>query len=443
MSGWTAFLQAVQKTVWGPPMLFLVILSGLIYSVRSGFFQIFGFPVWMRETVCSLFERKRSRSGFSPVQALTTALAGSIGIGNIAGVATALVAGGPGAVFWMWVSALLGMMLKYGENVLGVRYRVRTKDGWRGGPMYYLRDGAGLPWLAAAFSLFCVLSSLGSGNMAQVGSVSEVLYSSFSVPRLGCGLVLAALCLPVLLGGAGRLGRVTEKLVPLMALFYTLGCAAVLIAAHKALPAVFARIFHEAFSLRAAGAGAGAWGILAAMRYGVARGVFSNEAGMGSSAMVYAAADGAQPERQGMWGMFEVFIDTVIGCTLTALCILSTGVLDSGADGATLAARAFSSVLGSWGGGFVAVSTLLFGFASLLGWSYYGEQSVRYLTERTWALRVYQAGFLLCVILGAVMDLTAVWDLADITNGLMALPNLLALLLLRKEVFPVKSTKKA
>lgn len=437
MSDGTFFFHALQETVWGPPMLLLVIATGLVYSVRSGFFQVFGIRIWLKRTACSLFkkETKASSGSFSSSQALMTALAGSIGIGNIAGVATALVAGGPGAVFWMWISALLGMMVKYGENVLGVRYRVKVQSRWQGGPMYYLRDGAHLPRLALAFSALCVLSSLGSGNIAQVGSVSDVLFTAFHFPKLACGLILAALSALILWGGTNRLGKVTEKLVPLMAIFYTAGCLIVLVSARDALPAVFSSIFHEAFSFQAAGAGAGAWGIMAAIRYGISRGVFSNEAGMGSSAMVYAAADGAQPETQGMWGIFEVFVDTMIGCTLTALCILSTGVLHSGADGAALAAQAFSTVLGQWGGNFVAVSSLLFGFASLLGWSFYGEQSIRYISGKPWAIRCYQAAFLFCIVLGAVMDLTTVWDLADITNGLMALPNLMALLILQKEVF--------
>lgn len=433
-----SLLQSVHSVVWGPPMLLLLLSAGLFYSLRTGFFQIFRLPTWFQKTFLAIFRDRKVHQagdrGLSQFQTLTTALAGSIGIGNIAGVATALVAGGPGAVFWMWVSAILGMMLKYAENVLGVRYRTRDRDGkWVGGPMYYIERGLKMPKMAALFSLFCVLASLGSGNMAQVGSVSDVMASSFAVPKWVTGLVFTLVTGLIILGGLGRIGKVAERLVPLMAGFYLAGCLVILVLYWDALPGVFSAIFRDAFDLTAAGSGVLAYGFFASMRYGIARGVFSNEAGMGSASMVYATAEDADPEIQGMWGIFEVFLDTIVGCTLTALCILATGVLESGGNGATLAASAFTQALGPWGGVFVAVSTALFGFASLLGWSYYGERGVAYLWKER-GRRLYQAVFLGCVFLGACVQLTAVWDFADTCNGLMALPNLIALLLLSKEV---------
>ena len=405
------FLERLGDFIWNPWLLGLFLLVGLFYSLRTGFFQVFECGLWLRTTLGSLLRprRKRQGGGLTQFQALSTALASTIGTGSIAGVATAIFYGGPGAVFWMWVSALLGMMTSCAEKTLAVRYRERARDGgWQGGPMCYMERGVGSRFLAALFSVCCVAASL---------------------------------------GGIGRIGRFSEKLVPCMALLFLGGGAVVLFVHASAIPDALSRIVSGAVAPRAAAGGGLGYGVAAAMRYGIARGVFTNEAGMGSSAMAHAASDVEEPAEEGMWGMFEVFVATLLVCSVTALVILTTGVYDEKAAlaaiqsgrvssvmvGAPLSAAAFSTVFGRFGGIFVSLCLLLFAFTSLLGWSYYGERGLEYLTGSDRWRRLYRAVFLLMVVGGSVGELAAVWQLADIFNGLMALPNLCALLLLAPE----------
>ena len=453
-------LERMADLLWQPWLLGLFLVVGLWCSARSGFFQFFGLFRWLRGSIGTLMGRKgrgqKGRgSGLTQVQALSTALASTIGTGSIAGVATAIFFGGPGAVFWMWISALLGLMTSFVEKTLAVKYRRKTKEGWEGGPMEYL--SCRLSWKKAAlwFSFWCVAASLTGGAMVQSNSISAALQAAFGWDRLTVGVAVALCTGLVILGGIGRVGRVSEKLVPTMAgLFLVTGT--MVIAAHReqVLPAL-RQIVACALSPQAAAGGGLGYSVSAALRYGVARGVFTNEAGVGSSAMAHAAADTDSPAREGYWGMFEVFFATVLVCGVTALTILTSGVYDPSAaltaiqegavtgamTGAPLSAAAFATVFGRWGSVIVAFCLLLFAFTSLLGWSYYGERGLSHLTGGNGLRAPFRLLFLATVVLGSVGNVTRVWALSDICNGLMALPNLLAVAVLAGEV--VGELKKA
>ena len=434
-----AFLRGLTDFLWNPWLLGLFLVAGLVYSLGSGFFQFFEFPLWWKTTVGSLFKGGQGGGkGLSPLQALATALASTMGTGSIAGVATALTLGGPGAIFWMWLSALLGMMTSCGEKLLSVRYqRPAPGGGLQGGPMYYLRDGAKRPLLALCFTLACIPATIAGGNLVQSSSIAASLEAAFGLPRLQVGIMTALMAGLVMVGGIGRIARVSSALVPAMALLYLGAGGAVLALNWERIPAALSLILSSAFAPSAALGGGAGWTVSAALRYGVARGVFTNEAGLGTSAMAHGAARVDHPARQGMWGIFEVFLSTLLVCTITALSILTSGVwtpADPGAlTGAPLTAAAFGSALGRAGEGVVALSLLLFAFSSILGWSYYGQQCLAYLAGGRKLIPAYRTVFLLCVILGAVWEPEAVWLLADLCNALMALPNLAALLLLAPE----------
>lgn len=452
-----AFLERLGNFIWNPWLLGLFLLTGLYFSLRTGFFQLFDLRLWLRTTLGSLFRSKQERGqgGLTRFQALSTALASTIGTGSIAGVATAIFYGGPGAVFWMWVSAFLSMMTGCIEKILAVRYHERAPDGgWQGGPMCYMARGLGSPFLAGLFSLCCAAASVGGGSMVQANSIATALEASLGWNRLAVGIAVALLTGIVIWGGIGRIGRVSEKLVPCMALLFLAGGGAVLVSRASALPGALAAIVAGALTPKAALGGGMGYGMAAALRYGVARGVFTNEAGMGSSAIAHAAANVREPAEQGMWGIFEVFVSTLVVCSVTALVILTTGVYDPQAAlaaieggtvsasmlGAPLSAAAFSTLFGPFGGIFVSACLLLFAFTSLLGWSYYGERSLAYLTGSSRLRGPYRAVFLIMAAVGSAGDLSAVWQLADIFNGLMALPNLCALLLLSPEALKLLRT---
>lgn len=442
------FFKALGNWLWGGPLLAAFLAVGLWYSFGSGFFQIFGLPTWWRTTVNSLFRRKKGRKegrGVTQLQALSTALAATVGTGSIAGVATAIMYGGPGAVFWMWMSALLGMMMGCGEKILAVRHREKGPDGrWRGGPMEYISKGLRLPGLAKAFALFCVAETLAGGNLAQANSIATALSASMGANPMVVGVVLASVTAIVLVGGIKRIGKLCELLVPAMALLFVGSGLAVICVNWRMVPEAFRIIVGYAFAPRAV---AGGYAMGAALRYGVARGVFTNEAGLGMSAIAHACADVDQPAEQGMWGIFEVFFATVIICTVTALVILTSGVYDpvqalalveagavpDGMLGAPLTAAGFATLFGEAGEWIVSVSLVLFAFTSLLGSGYYGRRGMETLTGARWVQGVYQLAFPLCIVLGAVGDLNAVWQLVDVFNGLLAVVNLPALLLLSPE----------
>lgn len=447
------FNSVVNSFVWGPVMIAFIILVGVMFTIRTKWFQLTKFRLWMKETFFAIFTKKSVRhqkdgKAISQFQSLATALAGTLGTGSVAGVATAIVLGGPGAIFWMWVSAFFGMMTTFAENVLGIKYRYKNEQGkWIGGAMVYLERGLKCKPLAVVFSFFCVLASFGIGNMTQANSISSALQASFQVPPIVTGLVVAVFVTLVIIGGITRIGKVTEKIIPFIAIAYMAGCLFVIIVFWRNIPKAFMDIFEGAFSLQSAGGGAAGYMCMRALHYGVARGVFSNEAGLGSSVMVHSASDVKEPVQQGMWGIFEVFTDTIVVCTITALVILTTGVCDNNIDpctgqaildGVPLTSAAFSRGLGEFGGYFVSLSIVLFAFATILGWSYYGERGVEYLLGSK-AVPVYKVIFSFMTIVGCVSELRLVWSVSDTFNGLMAIPNLIGLVFLSGVV--VRETK--
>jgi AGCS family alanine or glycine:cation symporter len=365
----------------------------------------------------------------TPFQAVATALASTVGVGNIAGVATAIFIGGPGALFWLWVSGILGMCTKYAEIVIAMHYREPDASGtMRGGAMYTLKKGLGLPWLGGVFALLTSVAAFGIGNMVQANTVAASLQATFGIAPAITGIALAILTAVVILGGIKRIGEFTSVLVPFMAALYLGGGFVVLVTHAGELPRALGLVFDGAFSGTAATGGFAGSTVMLALRYGIARGLFSNEAGLGSAPMVHAAAQTDHPVRQGLYGIFEVFVDTVLICTMTGLVILVTDVWASGATGAALSARAFETGLpGTWGDIVVTGGILLFSFSTLVGWSYYGETGIVYLLGARAAVP-YRLLWLVFIYLGATGSLHVVWDVADTLNGLMALPNLVAVL---------------
>jgi len=448
-----SFNDWLNGIVWGPPMLFLVVGTGIFLTIMVKFFQVSKIKLWWKATFGYVFsgkiKEKSAGSNITPFQAVATALASTVGTGNIVGVATAIVRGGPGAVFWMWVSAFFGMVTKYAEVLLAVKYREVDANGTHhGGPMYYIEKGLKMKWLAVIFAIFATFATFGIGNMTQANSIASSMASSFGIPFVATGIVIAILTGLVILGGIKRIAQVTEKMVPFMAVFYVIGSVIILIVNIGRLPAAFGMIFANAFNFRSLEGGIMGYIIMKAMRFGVARGVFSNEAGMGSAPIAHAASSESDPVRQGLWGIFEVFVDTIIICSLTGLVILTSGVstFEAGAgatnfvgglfSGADLTMTAFSATFGQAGGIFVTLGILLFALSTILGWSYYGQQSLGYLTNnnKIWDW-IYKFIFTVLTIVGAVGGLTLIWDIADTLNGLMAIPNLIAVLLLCKTVF--------
>ncbi|MGM9537021.1 MAG: alanine/glycine:cation symporter family protein [Candidatus Onthomonas sp.] len=425
---WTSGLERLAELAWGWPTLGLFLVTGLYYSLSTGFFQIFGLKTWWRCTVGKLLHPGPKTSGLTALQTLSTALAATLGTGSIAGVATALTWGGPGAVFWMWVSALLAMMTGWAEKALAVDLRRRKNGSWEGGPMVWL-ELAGHPLLARLFALCVVAASFGMGNLVQSNSMAQALEEAGGIPPLVTGLAAAMITGFSLAGGLKGLGRLCEVLVPVMAFGYLAGGIWVILAHLPALPGALVEIFQGALSQEAVLGG----GAASALQYGLARGVCTNEAGLGSTPLVHCSSSNDDPWQEGMWGIFEVFCATLVVCTITALAILTSGAMSAGQEGAGLTAAAFSTVLGRYGSGFVAVCLALFGFSTLLGWSWYGQCGLHYLTGGR-GTRFYQALFLAAVCLGSVLELRSVWLLSDILNALMAWPSLIALLLWGRRV---------
>ena len=441
-----AINKVVNDFVWGVPAMVCIIGVGLLLSVRTGFLQIRKFPFALKTTIGRMFHKKEAADGaMTPFQAVCTALAGTVGTGNIAGVAGAIAIGGPGAVFWMWCSALLGMCTKYAEVTLAVHYRERSATGeWIGGPMYYIKNGLGKrwQWLAILYALFGTLTVFGTGNATQVNTITTAINTAFMqfhlvsdafVPTLNLiiGIFCAMLVAMVLLGGIKRIGSVSEKLVPFMALFYVvLGIGVVLLNVQR-LPGVLQSIFEGAFN-PAAFTGGIIGSLFVSMQKGVSRGIFSNEAGLGTGSIAHACADTQKPVTQGMFGIFEVFADTIIICTLTALVILCSGtpVTYGVAAGAELTISGFTTTYGSWSSIFTAVALCCFAFSTIIGWGLYGSRFVQFLFKSNKVVRPFLVIYSFVSILGATLDLGLLWDIADTFNGLMSIPNLIALLLL-------------
>lgn len=561
----------INNLVWGIPMLILIISTGIWMTFRTGFFQVVRAKIVADETFFAIFKKRhvtktKDKKAISQFQALSTALAATIGTGNIAGVATAIAVGGPGAIFWMWVSAFLGMMTIYSENVLGIFYRRKnTNDEWSGGAMYYIQDGLGskkgmkktAKFLAVLFAIFCVLASFGIGNMTQVNSITDAMYSNFGISKLVMGIILAAVVALVIVGGIKRMGQVTEKLVPFMALAYIFGALVIFIANYRQIPYVFGSIFKDAFNMAAVGGGVGGYVIKRAITMGFKRGVFSNEAGLGSSVMVNSSSDVKEPVIQGMWGIFEVFFDTIVVCTLTAFVLLSSSsdastqskvfsnittksqtfsiaehiadeeevplidkeynllIIDVDSDGkaklysdipvggeyvelkaygntyyakavreeetaeddyiytnimsiegnaakdssgktvkdeegntildsvtvsqingVSLATYAFLQRFGDAAAKLLSIAVLLFAFSTVIGWSFYGTKAMEYLFG-TKSTVFYKIVFVCFIVVGATLNLSLVWSIADTLNGLMAIPNLIAVLALSGTVVKI------
>ncbi len=437
--------QVVNNFVWGVPAMVCIIGVGLLLSVRTGFIQIRDFPYMLKVTICRMFHKKETEAGaMTPFQAVCTALAATVGTGNIAGVAGAIAVGGPGAVFWMWVSALLGMCTKLSEVTLSVHFRERNdQNEYVGGPMYYIKNGLGpkLRWLALVYSFLGILTVFGTGNATQVNTITAAVDSALlnygvipesmaGMVNLCIGILVMALVLLVLIGGISRIGRVTERLVPFMAVLYVVLAAGVLALHVDRVPGVFATIVRCAFS-PAAFTGGMVGSMFTAMKRGFSRGIFSNEAGLGTGSIAHAAADTTDAVMQGYWGIFEVFADTIVICTLTAMVILCSGVevTYGAAAGAELTIRGFTSVYGSWVSIFTAVAMCCFAFSTIIGWGLYGTRCFEFVFGPKYR-RVFVAAYALVAVIGATMDLGLLWGIADTFNGLMAIPNLIALFLL-------------
>jgi AGCS family alanine or glycine:cation symporter len=424
-----AALDALNAVIWGPPTLVLLVGTGAYLTLRLRGLQL---RMLRHALYLALIVRREpddQPGDISHFQALMTALAATVGTGNIAGVATAIATGGPGALFWMWVTGLVGMATKYAEAVLAVRFRTVDANGqMSGGPMYYLRDGLGLPWLGTLFALFTSIAAFGIGNMVQSNSVAHAAAESFGVRPSVSGLVMAIATAAVILGGIRSIGRAASVLVPVMIVFYTGAALVVLILFADRLPATLWYVVSEAFTPTAARGGFLGASVLLTIRMGVARGVFSNESGLGSAPIAAAAAQTRHPVAQAMVSMTQTFIDTIVVCTMTGLVILMSGIWDNGQTGAALTTAAFSRALpGNEGGIVVAIGLILFAYTTLLGWSYYGEKAIEYLLgERV--VPWYRAVWCMLIVVGAVAKLDLVWTFADVMNGLMALPNLIGLL---------------
>ena len=442
----TAVNQAVNSFIWGIPAMVCIIGVGLLLSVRTGFLQIRKFPYAIRTTIGRIFRRKDASDGaMTPFQAVCTALAATVGTGNIAGVAGAIAIGGPGAVFWMWCSALLGMCTKFSEVTLAVHFRERNANGELvGGPMYYIKNGLAKHWrwLAAIYALFGVLTVFGTGNATQVNTIitaidaalnqyAVVSDKAMATVNLVIGIVVAMLVALVLLGGIKRIGSVSEKLVPFMALFYIVLALGVVALNYRRFPAVLASIVGGAFDPQAVTGGA-IGSVFLSMQKGVSRGIFSNEAGLGTGSIAHACADTHKPVKQGMFGIFEVFADTIVICTLTALVILCSGtpVGYGAAAGAELTISGFTTTYGGWASIFTAVALCCFAFSTIIGWGLYGSRFLVFLCKSNKVARPFFVVYALVAILGATMDLGLLWSIADTFNGLMSIPNLIALLLL-------------
>ncbi len=438
MEALTNFVSAINGFVWGPPMLVLILGTGLFLQLRLGLMPILRIPTGFRMVWKGRKPDADAPGEISPYAALMTALAATVGTGNIAGVATAIAIGGPGALFWMWMTALVGMATKYSEVLLAVHYRETDDHGEQiGGPMYAIKNGLGAhwKWLGVLFALFGGFAGFGIGNMVQSNSIAEAMASSFAIPHWLTGVVLAALTGFVLLGGIKRIGAVAEQLVPWMCIAYIIAALIILIVFAADVPAAFGTIVGEAFSPSAATGGFAGATIMMALRYGVARGIFSNEAGLGTAGIAQAAGQSKNAAQSGLIGMMGTFIDTIVVCTMTGLAIVVTGVWSSGETGASLTASAFQA--GFPGGQFfLAIALAVFAFTTILGWAYYGEKCWEFLIG-TGVEKPYRILWTIFVLIGAVTQLDFVWLVADTLNAFMAFPNLVSLLLLSPVVAKV------
>lgn len=424
MQALEALISTLSGIIWGPPMLILLVGTGLYLTVILKGMQFRALPhafklIWAKD--------HGSDGDISHFAALMTALAATVGIGNIVGVATAITLGGPGAVFWMWMTGLVGMATKYSEAVLAVKYREKGAHGMRGGPMYYLAKGVGLPWLGTLFAIFTACAAFGIGNMTQANATAKIFESTFHIPTYTTGIVLTLLTGLVILGGIRTIGKFTSFLVPFMIAIYVCSSLYVLALNVTEIPQAFSLIFYHAFNPAAASGGFVGATIAAAMRYGIARGVFSNESGLGSAPIAAAAARTNDPVKQALVSMTQTFIDTLVVCTMTALVILTANSWTQGVSASELTSASMAETLGSSGRILVAIATALFAYSTLIGWNYYGEKAIEYLFGER-AIKIYRVFFTVAVMVGAMVSLEFVWNFSDLMNGMMAIPNLIGLL---------------
>lgn len=441
--------QAVNGFIWGVPAMICIIGVGLLLSVRTRFIQVRKFGAAMKNTIGKIFDKTQAKDGsMSPFQAVCTALAGTVGTGNIAGVAGAIALGGPGAIFWMWCSAFLGMCTKFSEVTLAIHFREKNANGeYVGGPMYYIKNGLSKKWhfLAVLYALFGVLTVFGTGNATQVNTIVSSIHSALhnlhiidgtvdERANLIFGIFIAAFVAMVLLGGIQRIGQVSEKLVPFMAALYVILAIGVVILHISRVPAVLAMIFKSAFTPQAATGGI-IGSMFLSMKKGVSRGIFSNEAGLGTGSIAHACADTNNAVHQGMFGIFEVFMDTIVICTLTGLVILlgAPNIVYGQAAGAELTISGFTATYGGWVSIFTAVAMCCFAFSTIIGWGLYGSRCIEFLGGEK-LVRPFLVAYSFVSIIGATINLGLLWDIADTFNGLMAIPNLIALLILSGQV---------
>ena len=434
-----ALIEGINNVLWGTGTLLIFVGVGLMFTVRTGWFQFCGVRLWMSKTLGSVLRpnvrRSAEKGSISQFQALSSSLAACMGTGNIVGVAAALCSGGAGAVLWMWISAVLGMMTSCAENVLGMKYREKNRSGeWVGSSMLYIQAAFRSKIPAVAFSVFCMGAAFGMGNITQSNALARALEGEFSLSPYVSGAAAALLAGAVIFGGIGRIAKVTEKIIPLISAVFILGCVAVIAVNYKRIPSAAHAIVAEGLSMKSAAGGIAGYSLSRTARVGISKGVFSNEAGLGSSPIIHCATDVTEPTVQGMWGMTEVFLDTVVMCTVTAFTILCSGVQTNGAalSPAPMCSVAFSGVFGAFAGKFVAVCVAVYGYATLVGWSFYGEKASQYIFGERSPV-VYRCVYTALIFLGAISPLAAVWELSDMMNALMAIPNLAALTLLSGE----------
>lgn len=435
-----AFNDWLNGIVWGPAMITLLVGTGIYLTFANGFIQVVKFPYIFRNTMGKMFDKgQRGEGDITPFQAAMTALSAIVGTGNIAGVATAITLGGPGAIFWMWVSAFFGMSTKFTEITLAVHYREKKADGsWAGGPMYYLSKGLHSKFLAVAFAFATLFAALGMASLVDSNTVALTVEHTFGIAPWITGIILMGATGAVVIGGIKRIGKVCEKIGPFMAAFYIIGALIIILMNIDKVPAAFSLILTSAFNPSALGGGFAGATILRAMKFGVARGIFSNEAGLGSTPMTHSSAQTDHPVRQGMWGVTEVFMDTIVICTITALVILLTGVWDCGESGGALAIVAFDKGLPGMGKYIVVGGVVLFAYSSLISWIFYGEKSLEFLVGGPQFTLYYKIIWVAFIMVGCLGGLEFIWSLADTLNGFMAIPNLIGLIFLSRTVLKLK-----
>lgn len=440
-------IDYINTLLSGPFMVIGIIIVGVIMSVKTGFIQVRKLKAAFSHVAGSLFKKSSNKVGITPFQAVTTALAGTIGTGNIVGVATAIAIGGAGSIFWMWISAFFGMATKYSEIVLAIKYREKKGNEFVGGAMYYLQRAFNSGFPSALFAVMCVLSSFGIGNMVQANAISGAIMSITSINFRPIVMIIALIIGFVIIGGIKRIAKITESFIPFMALFYMLGCLVIIFMNCNLIFDAFSQIFIGAFNADSIGGGVVGFLTCKAMRVGFARGVFTNEAGLGSAPIAHAAADAKSPADQGLMGIFEVFFDTIIMCTLTGLVIIISGQYNNpNVDISSITMMAFAKFLGEYAGIFIAISTTFFAVSSIISWSYYGQSCIQYLCNSKKIIILYKIIFIFTIYFGAVTSLDFVWGFADLFNGLMMLPNLIGVVLLsnvvKKETIDEFSTSK-